>query len=220
MADRLQYPFGTVNTETAMRWMQLAPGADGPVWMLNLMKYKPVADYGDGTTASISGREADDIYAPTAVLDDLGATVPLFGDVTRQLTADPVWERIAIVRYPDRASFFAMQNREDFRKQYVHKEAGMETTIVMGCVPTSAADAGGAGAARSSCASVVTSRGSHRTPTPTASCRSPTSGSTGSSWVTAGCGTTCASTGWTTSCWPTWPSPREWRNRWWWSSIR
>jgi hypothetical protein len=50
------------------------------------------------------------------------------------------WDRIAIACYPSRASFFAMQDREDFQKQYVHKEAGMETTIVMGCVPVSAAE--------------------------------------------------------------------------------
>ena len=145
MADQLQYPFGTIDTGTAVRWLHLAPVEDGAVWMLNLMKYKPVADYGDGTTSTISGREADDIYAPTAVLDDLGATVPLFGDVTRQMTDDVAWERIGMVRYPSRASFFAMQNRDDFQKQYVHKEAGMETTIVMGCVPISVADPAVAG---------------------------------------------------------------------------
>jgi len=145
MANPLEYPFGTVNTATAGRWMHLAPDEDREVWMLNLMKYKPVADYGDAGGPAISGREADDIYAPTAVLADLGATVPLFGDVTHQVTDDVAWERIGIVRYPSRASFFAMQNRDDFQKQYVHKEAGMETTIVMGCVPQSAADPAEAG---------------------------------------------------------------------------
>lgn len=145
MANSLEYPFGKINTDTAGRWIQMPPEDDGAVWMLNLMKYKPVADYGDGTTSKISGREADDIYAPTTVLADLGATVPLFGDVTHQVTDDVAWERIGIVRYPSRASFFAMQNREDFQKQYVHKEAGMETTIVMGCLPISVGDPADAG---------------------------------------------------------------------------
>jgi hypothetical protein len=145
MADPLEYPFGTVNTDTAARWLHLPPEEDRVVWMLNLMKYKPVADYGDATTSTISGREADDIYAPTAVLADLGAAVPLFGDVTHQVTADVAWERIGIVRYPSRASFFAMQRRDDFQNQYVHKEAGMETTIIMGCVPVSVADPDRAG---------------------------------------------------------------------------
>ena len=145
MANSLEYPFGKINTETAGRWIQMPPEDDGAVWMLNLMKYKPVADYGDGTTSKISGREADDIYAPTTVLAELGATVPLFGDVTHQVTDDVAWERIGIVRYPSRASFFAMQNREDFQKQYVHTEAGMETTIVMGCLPITVADPSDAG---------------------------------------------------------------------------
>ena len=79
--------------------------------MLNLMKYKEVADYGDAAGPAISGREADDIYAPTEVLADLGATVPLFGDVTGQVGDDVAWDRIAIVCYPSRASFFAMQDR-------------------------------------------------------------------------------------------------------------
>jgi len=140
MANQLEYPFGTINVGTAGRWLHLAPEDDGRVWMLNLMKYKEVADYGDAVGPAISGREADDIYAPTEVLADLGATVPLFGDVTRQVGDDVAWDRIAIVSYPSRASFFAMQDREDFQKQYVHKEAGMETTIVMGCVPVSGAE--------------------------------------------------------------------------------
>jgi hypothetical protein len=145
MSNPLEYPFGTVNTETAGRWIRLTPAEDGAVWMLNLMQYKPVADYGDGSESTISGREADDIYAPTEVLDELGATVPLFGDVTRQVSDDVAWDRIGIVRYPSRASFFAMQDRDDFKKQYVHKEAGMATTIVMGCVPVSVADPAAAG---------------------------------------------------------------------------
>jgi len=38
-----------------------------------------------------------------------------------------------------------MQERDDFKRQYVHKKAGMESTIVMGCVPLSVGDPAGAG---------------------------------------------------------------------------
>ena len=48
----------------------------------------------------------------------------------------PAWDRVGIVRYPSRAAFFAMQQRDDFKKQHVHKDAGMEFTIVMACLPT------------------------------------------------------------------------------------
>ena len=144
MAKPLDYSFGEINTDTVGRWLHLAPEDDGPVWMLNLMKYRDVADYGDGADSGISGRAADDAYAPVDVLADLGAVVALFGDVTGQLAGSPAWDRIGIVRYPTRASFFAMQNRDDFQEQYVHKKAGMEFTIVMGCLPDTTDEGPGA----------------------------------------------------------------------------
>ena len=46
-----------------------------------------------------------------------------------------VWDRIAIVLYPTRMSFVEMGMREDFQKQHEHKNAGMETTIVVASMP-------------------------------------------------------------------------------------
>jgi hypothetical protein len=140
MSERISYPFGQPNFETAGRWLQVRPEEDGPLWMVNLMKYREVADYGDDTTGTISGKEADDAYAPLGPLAAIGAMVAFHGDVEAQSAGDPQWDRIGIVRYPSRASFFAMQERDDFKRQYTHKKAGMEFTIVMGCLPTSAGD--------------------------------------------------------------------------------
>lgn len=145
MAERLEYPFGTIHVETAGRWLHMDPVEDRAVWMLNLMKYREVAEYDDGGGEAISGRQADDIYAPTEILADLGAMVPLFGDVVGQATDGVAWDRIGIVRYPSRRSFFAMQERGDFKEKYVHKKAGMESTIVMGCLPGTVADPARAG---------------------------------------------------------------------------
>ncbi|MFP5489513.1 MAG: hypothetical protein ACLGHQ_14565, partial [Acidimicrobiia bacterium] len=98
--------YGTVDMEYATRLATVPPDEDGPVWMINLMKYRDVADYADGRTSSISGREADDQYAPVAVLADIGAEVVLFGDVDQQLLGDDVvWDRIGVVKYPTRRSF-------------------------------------------------------------------------------------------------------------------
>ena len=36
---------------------------------------------------------------------------------------------------PDTRRVFAMQQRDDFKQQHVHKDAGMECTIVMSCLP-------------------------------------------------------------------------------------
>jgi hypothetical protein len=151
MATQKQFPFGRPNFETAGRWLGVAPELDGPLWMVNLMKYRAVADYGDSDvdgadgvaegSAPITGKQADDAYAPLGPLAAMGAVVAFHGDVTAQAAGDPAWDRIGIVRYASRASFFAMQERDDFKKQYTHKKAGMEFTIVMGCLPTFADEA-------------------------------------------------------------------------------
>jgi len=112
------------------------PAEDRPIWMVNLMKYRERAEYADGREISISGREADELYAPRDVLAELGAEIAFVGDVEAQLLgAEPRWDRIAVVKYASRRSFIAMQSREDFQKKHVHKVAGMRETIVMGCEP-------------------------------------------------------------------------------------
>jgi hypothetical protein len=140
MADEHPYPYGDPDWETVGRWRHLEESEDGPIWMLNLMKYRPLAAYRDGRESGLTGREADDAYAPLGPLAAVGATVALFADVTEQLAGEPAWDRVAVVRYPTRAVFFELQAREDFQRQHVHKEAGMEFTIVAGCLPEAVAD--------------------------------------------------------------------------------
>ena len=141
-AERLGY--GTVDPDYGMRLATTPRSEDGPIWMVNLMAYRKVADYGVGNASGIdpenggtvSGREADDRYAPLDVLADIGADVVFIGDVEDQLLGDvPRWDRVGVVRYPTRRSFIEMQQREDFQKKHVHKEAGMAETIVAGCLP-------------------------------------------------------------------------------------
>ncbi|HTN81001.1 MAG TPA: hypothetical protein VMK16_15095 [Acidimicrobiales bacterium] len=130
--------YGQVDRDYAIRLATTDPADDGPIWMVNLMRYKPVATYaeGDAEGAAVSGREADDRYAPLDVLADIGAEVVFFGDVEDQLLGEgEPWERVGIVRYPTGRSFIEMQQRGDFKERHVHKEAGMERTIVMGCHP-------------------------------------------------------------------------------------
>jgi hypothetical protein len=123
-----------------MRLATTAPDEDGPVWMVNLMKYREIAEYADGGEGArgpaISGREADDLYTPLESLAGVGAEIVFGGEVDQQLLGDaPVWDRVGVVKYPTRRSFIEMQSRPDFQRQHVHKEAGMAETIVIGCQP-------------------------------------------------------------------------------------
>jgi hypothetical protein len=130
--------YGTPNYEMLSTWVNRAPEDDGPFWALNLMRYKPAAEYADGRESALTGREADDAYSPLQSLAAVGAVVALFGDVTDQRGAEPRWDRVAIVRYPTHASFLAMQRRDDFKHQHAHKEAGMDFTIIVACLPDAA----------------------------------------------------------------------------------
>lgn len=131
--------YGTIDREYGFKLATTAPAEDGPVWMVNLMKYKDRAEYSDGRETTLSGMEADDEYSPLGPLAAVGAEVVFFADVEDQfLGAEPKWNRIAVVRYPTRASFLAMQQRDDFKKAHDHKEAGMAETIVMGSLPLEA----------------------------------------------------------------------------------
>jgi uncharacterized protein (DUF1330 family) len=128
--------YGTVDREYGRRLATTQPDQDGPIWMVNLMQYRSVAQYADGRPSTITGQEADDEYSPTESLRAVGASPVFFGTVEEQLLGDaPPWDRVAVVRYATRRSFIEMQSRPEFQAAHTHKDAGMERTIVIGCRP-------------------------------------------------------------------------------------
>jgi hypothetical protein len=127
--------YGRIDKKYATGLATCDPAEDGGIYMLNLMKYRAEADYGAGGEHGVSGREADDRYAPVDVLKSIGAVVCFTADVAK---GSEEWDRVAVVRYPTRRSFIEMQSRGDFQAKHVHKQAGMDHTIVMGTLPTSA----------------------------------------------------------------------------------
>jgi len=133
----MELAYGTVDTAYGIQLGTVPPAEDGPIWMVNFMKYRDRADYGEAGGPDISGREADDRYSPVEILADLGAEVAYFGDVVGPDDgSESPWDRMAIVRYPTRRSFIDMLSRPDFEAKRVHKDAGMAFSIIMGCLPT------------------------------------------------------------------------------------
>lgn len=128
--------YGTIDRDYAIKLATTPSDADGPVWMINLMKYRETADYADGRNGAISGQEADDLYSPIESLTAVGAEIVFVGDVDQQLLGDATkWDRVAVVKYPTRRSFIEMQSRPDFQAKHVHKDAGMEQTFVIASEP-------------------------------------------------------------------------------------
>lgn len=128
----MKHEYGRIDHDYGLSMLTADP--DGPIFMVNLMKYHEVARYDDGDGPRISGKEADNIYNPSKILRDIGAAMVFVADVHKN-HVDEDWDRIAIVRYPTRKSFIEMSQRKDFNEKHKHKEAAMLRTFVIGCRP-------------------------------------------------------------------------------------
>jgi pimeloyl-ACP methyl ester carboxylesterase len=122
--------FGNVNQAQLQR--MLAAPTDGPFYMVNLIKYRERAVYADGRETDLTGREANALYAPTEFLQAIGARAVFNTEVHDQIDGDDVlWDDFTVVEYPCPLAFLAMLSTPDFQARAVHKEAGVEKTIVI-----------------------------------------------------------------------------------------
>ncbi|MDX2233451.1 MAG: DUF1330 domain-containing protein, partial [Hyphomonadaceae bacterium] len=103
-------PMQVVNEVFPSRPEQVAglmqPGPAGPIFMVNLLKFKEKAVYDDGRATDLSGRDAYMIYG-RAVMDLLpkfGGTAVFAADVTYLSLGqvEELWDEVAIAMYPNR----------------------------------------------------------------------------------------------------------------------
>lgn len=114
--------------------MQLATStADSPIYMLNLLKYRPEADHAIGGEPGLTGREADCRFARLDLVLAGGAALCFVADV---VAGRDDWDRVCVLRYPSRRSFIGVASRPDFQERQVHREAVLERFALLGTVPT------------------------------------------------------------------------------------
>ena len=107
----------------------LEPGPDGPIFMVNLLKFKEHAEYEDGRETYLSGRQAYGIYGRgvSELLPAYGGKVVFVGEVTFLMLGqvEELWDEIAIAQYPNRGALVAMSSSEEWRALAVHRTAGL-----------------------------------------------------------------------------------------------
>ncbi len=104
-------------------------GPEGPIFMVNLLKFKEKAEYADGRECSLSGREAYMLYgrAVMKLLPKFGGVAFFAGDVTYLSLGkvEELWDEIAIAVYRSRADMVRMSMSEEWREIAVHRSAGL-----------------------------------------------------------------------------------------------
>ena len=104
-------------------------GPDGPIFMVNLLKFKDKAEYQDGRETDLSGRDAYAIYgeAATQILPKFGGRLFFAADTTFLALGqvEEFWDEVAIAVYPDRRAMLAMSSSEEWQAASVHRTAGL-----------------------------------------------------------------------------------------------
>lgn len=106
-----------------------APGPDGPIYMVNLLRFREKAEYEDGRETDLTGREAYHLYGEGLrdVLARFGAEIIWTGDVTFLSLGqvEDLWDEIAVVKYPNRRALLQMSISDEWRAASVHRAAGL-----------------------------------------------------------------------------------------------
>ena len=117
-------------------------GGDGPVVMMNLLKFRETANYSpDAGMASCSGKAAYDRYqhAFTVAVSAISQAEVLYDGPCEQVfigqagTDATNWDKLLLVRYPSRQHFLAMMADDSYRDALVHRYAGLERTVLIQC---------------------------------------------------------------------------------------
>jgi uncharacterized protein (DUF1330 family) len=104
---------------------------EGPVTMLNLLKFREQSLDGNGT-----GRDAYDRYAAVArrLVEERGGRVIWAGVVEHPALhegGDVAWDAALLVYYPSRAAFIDMVTSPEYLKANLDRQSGVEKHVIL-----------------------------------------------------------------------------------------
>ncbi|MDJ0837262.1 MAG: DUF1330 domain-containing protein [Acidobacteriota bacterium] len=103
-----------------------AAGDEGPVVMVNFLKFKP----GGGSKAY--GKYA---AAFSEMLTAGGGRFLFQGRVEAKLVGDEDWHAVALVEYPSRAAFKQLVGSPEYKAVHHYREEGLEKTLLYAVKP-------------------------------------------------------------------------------------
>jgi len=107
----------------------LEPVSEGPICMVNLLKFKEKAEYEDGRDTDLTGREAYALYEEGVkkLLQEIGGGIGFEGDVERLALGEveELWDVVALAVWPSRGAMFKVMQSPDMQAISVHRSAGL-----------------------------------------------------------------------------------------------
>jgi uncharacterized protein (DUF1330 family) len=102
---------------------------DGPLAMVNLLKFADQANYGDRDEEPRTGIEAYALYGQLAgpYVVASGATILYRGPVLHKVIGDDSedWDEVLVVKYPNRQAFIDMISNPEYQAITYHRTAGL-----------------------------------------------------------------------------------------------
>ncbi|HPG24667.1 MAG TPA: DUF1330 domain-containing protein [Myxococcota bacterium] len=110
---------------------------EGPLYMLNLLKFKPRAEYADGRESDLTGEQAYGLYgaAVTKLIEAMGGGPVWFGRANALMIGDGdlEWDAVGIMMYPSFEHFTDMIRSEAYQAVHVHRDAGLAHQLLIHC---------------------------------------------------------------------------------------
>jgi uncharacterized protein (DUF1330 family) len=124
----------TINPDPSRIQALLADPDQGPVVMLNLLKFREKAQGEPGSGADAYRRYGD---AVIKMVEARGGRIIWSGRPTRVMVGDDAdnWDAVALVEYPSPRAFIEMGTSAEYQKIHHHREAGLERTVLISCRP-------------------------------------------------------------------------------------
>lgn len=105
------------------------PGPDGPIYMVNLLKFKEKAEYEDGRETDLTGEQAYAIYGAgvSKLLTEVGGAAMFSANVERLMLGEveDLWDKVAIAMYPSRGAMMDMMRSPKMQEIGIHRAAGL-----------------------------------------------------------------------------------------------
>ncbi len=117
------------------KFAKLIEKHQGPIVMLNLLKFKAKAEGDEGTGAEAYGRYGSQVVR---MIEARGGKVLWAGRPESVLIggSSDEWDAAALVQYPSPKALFEMGSTPEYQQIHKHREAGLERTVLIACAPT------------------------------------------------------------------------------------